>query len=1128
MRCASCGFDNPEEMKFCGECGVSLEYRCPQCGFASPPGFRFCGACGTALSGQPRASQSTPPDAWRHSQETQPALVTPPSAEGPRPAAERRQLTVLFCDLVDSTALATQLDPEELREVVRAYQRVCAEAIQRFEGHIAQYLGDGLLVYFGYPQAHEDDGQRAVRAALGMVQAIARLNDRLGREWGVRLAVRVGIHTGMVVVGEMGSGGRQEQLALVETPNVAARLQDLAAADTIVISAATQRLVQGVFVCEELGAHALKGVATPVRVCRVLREREAKNGVGMAVGGGLTPLLGREQEVGMLLERWAQVKDGYGQVVLLNGEAGIGKSRLVEVVKERVTGERHTRIELRCSPYYQHSALHPMIEALRRLLRWRQEDFAPEKLSKLETALSRHGFWLPNVVPLFAALLALPPPEHYPPLTLGPQGQKHKTLEALLVWLRRETDEHPVLFIVEDLHWVDPSTLEFLSLVVDQAATMRLFALFTYRPIFRPSWAPQAHLTPLSLSRLPRHQAALMIEQVAGGRALPAEVHQQLLTKTDGVPLFVEELTKMVLESGLLRDVGDRYELIGPLPPLAIPATLQDSLMARLDRLATGKLVAQLGATIGRQFAYELLQAVSPLDEATLQQALERLVEAELLYQRGVPPRGTYVFRHALIQEVAYQSLLRSMRQQYHQQIAQALVARFPETVDTQPELVAHHYTEAGLAAQAVPYWQRAGQRAIERSANLEAISHLTKGLDVLKTLPETPQRTQQELTLQLALGTPLVMIRGYEAPEVEQAYARAQELCQQVGDRSQRFSVLVGLRRLYFGRGQLRTAREVAEECLTLAQDLGNPAFLQEAHAMLGTTLVYQGELLSARTHLEQGLALCHAQVGRSLAFSDSTDPEVFCLTQLSWALWMLGYSEQALTRSRQACALAQKLAHPYSLTYALVFASALSMFRREAQRVQEQAEAAIALAHEQGFARWLAVGMGWRGWALAEQGAVQDGLAQLRQAPTVGLSQQPLRLAEVYGKAGQPEQGLRVLTETLAAVSSNGERRFEAELYRLRGELLLMQSAGTRGSRTAQAEVEAETCFRRAIEVARLQQAKAFELRAAMSLSRLWQRQGQRHAARDTLAMVYGWFTEGFDTPDLQEAKALLEALP
>ena len=722
----------------------------------------------------------------------------------------------------------------------------------------------------------------------------------------------------------------------------------------------------------------------------------------------------------------------------------------------------------------------------------------------------------------------MPLPDQYPPPALAPQGQKQKTLEALLEWLLRETEQHPVLFIVEDLHWLDPSTLEFLSLVIDQTVSMRLFALFTYRPIFRPPWAPQAHLTPLNLNRLPRHQAALMIEQVAGGKALPAEVHQQLLTKTDGVPLFVEELTKMVLESGLLREVADRYELIGPLPPLAIPATLQDSLMGRLDRLATGKLVAQLGATIGRQFDYELLQAVSPMDEATLQQALGQLVEAELLYQRGVPTGGTYVFRHALIQETAYLSLLRSMRQQYHQQIALALVAGFPETVDTQPELVAHHYTEAGLAAQAVPYWQRAGQRAIERSANIEAISHLTRGLAVLQTLPETPQRTQQELTLQLALGTPLVMIKGYEAPEVEQAYTRAQELCQQVGDSSQRFSVLVGLRRIYFGRAQLRTAREMAEECLTLAQELNNPAFLQEAHAILGTTLLYQGELLSACTHLEQGLAIRPPQAGRSLPFSDSTDPEVFCLTQLSWALWMLGYPEQALTRSRQACELAQNLSHPYSLTYALVFASALSMFRREAQRVQEQAEAAIAVAREQRFARWLAVGMGWRGWAIAEQGDVQEGLAQLLQAPAVGLSQQPLRLAEVYGKADQPEAGLRVLTETLATVSSNGERRFEAEIYRLQGELLLRQATGPDGSPTAQAEVEAEACFRRAIEVARWQQAKSFELRAALSLSRLWQRQGRHTDSRDLLATVYDWFTEGFDTPDLQEAKTLLEALP
>jgi predicted ATPase len=881
-----------------------------------------------------------------------------------------------------------------------------------------------------------------------------------------------------------------------------------------------------VFAYEDLGAHTLKGVGTPVRLFRVLRELEARNDTDSAVGAGLTPLLGRDQEVGMLLERWSQVKDGHGQVVLLNGEAGIGKSRLVEAVKERVMGELHTPIELRCSPYYQHSALHPMLEVLHRQLRWRQEDSTPARVGKLESMLRRHGFSPPDVVPLFAALLALPLPDHYAPLALSPEGQKQKTLETLIAWLRRETEQYPVLLIVEDLHWLDPSTLEFLSLVVEQTATMRLFALFTYRPIFHPPWAAQAHLTHLHLNRLPRHQAALMIEQVAGGKALPPEVHQQLLTKTDGVPLFVEELTKMVLESGLLRDVGDRYELSGPLPPLAIPATLQDSLMARLDRLATGKLVAQLGATIGRQFDYALLQAVSPLDDATLQQALGQLVESELLSQSEALPGGTYIFRHALIQETAYLSLLRSTRQQYHQQIAMALVAHFPGTVETQPELVAHHYSEAGLAAQALPYWQRAGQRAIERSANLEAISHLTRGLEVLKTLPDTPQRTQQELTLQLALGPPLVMIKGYEAREVEQAYTRAQALCQQVGDRSQRFSVLVGLRRFYFGRGQLRAAREVAEECLALAQDLRNTAFLQEAHAMLGTTLVYEGELLLARTHLEQGLALHPTQPGRSLAFSDSTDPEVFCLTQLSWALWMLGYPEQALARSGQACALAHKLSQPYSLAYALVFASALSMFRREAQRVQEQAEAAIAIARERGFSRWLAVGMGWRGWALAEQGAVHEGLAQLLQAPAVGLSQQPLRLAEVYSKAGQPEAGLRVLSDTLAAVSKNGERRFEAELYRLQGELLLCHAAGT--GDLPPAEAEAESCFRRAIEVARLQHAKSFELRAAMSLSRLWLRQSQPTAARDLLATVYGWFSEGFDTADLQEAKALLEAMP
>jgi tetratricopeptide (TPR) repeat protein len=765
------------------------------------------------------------------------------------------------------------------------------------------------------------------------------------------------------------------------------------------------------------------------------------------------------------------------------------------------------------------------------------------------------------VVPLFAALLALPLPDHYPPLARAPQRQKQETLEALLVWLERETERQPVLFIVEDLHWLDPSTLEFLSLVMNQAATMHLFALLTCRPTFRSPWAPHAHFTHLALSRLPRHQATLMIEQVAGAKVLPAEVHQQLLTRTDGVPLFVEELTKMVLESEWFREwEGRDVGATGPvsptktLPALGIPSTLHDSLMARLDRLATGKVVAQLGAMIGRRFSYELLQAVSPVDEATLQQALGQLVEAELLYQRGLPPQATYLFKHTLIQEAAQQSLLRSTRQQYHQQIAQVLAERFPETVETQPELLAHHYTEAGMAAQSMPYWQRAGQHAIERSANVEAISHLTRGLEVFKTLPHTPERTHQELTLQLALGGPLSMIKGFSAPEVERVYARAQELCQQVGDKSQRFAALGGLWEFYIGQARYHTVRELAEQCFMLAQDLRDSALLQEAHTMLGTTLLYLGELVSARTHLEQGIALYHPPQGRSWAFSRSTDRGVSCLSHTSWVLWMLGYPDQALTRSSEAHALARELSQPYSLAFALAFASALSMFRREAQRVQEQAEAAIALSREQGFTRWLSVGMAWRGWALAEQGAVQEGIAQISQAMAMrrtvtgelGLSQMPLRLAEIYGKAGQIEAGLRVLAEALATVSKNDERRFEAEFHRLKGELLLQRvverdtmrnappktltvtaAERTRITPASFLQAEAETCFRRAIEVAQSQQAKSFELRAVMSLSRLWQRQGKPKAAREMLAMAYGWFTEGFDTPDLQEAIALLEAL-
>ena len=734
----------------------------------------WVGDAGTTPAPASQAPQSTTTQADHQTEQPTPHDL--PAVVPPPPEAERRQLTILFCDLVGSTALSRQLDPEDYRAAVRAYQAACAPVIERFDGHIAQYLGDGLLVYFGYPLAHEDDAQRAVRAGLAMVEAMGALTTRLEQQQGVRLAVRVGIHTGPVVVGEMGAGGRREQLALGETPNIAARLESLAAPNTVVISAALHQLVQGYFVCDDLGAHALKGVDTPFQVYRVLGESGAQSRLDVPSPRGLTPLVGREAEVTLLLDRWAQVKDGLGQVVLLSGEAGIGKSRLVQVLKDHLAGEPHTRLECRCSPYHTNSALYPVIDLWQRVLRFETAEAPADKLHKLEQMLAQYRLPLAETVPLFAALLSLPD-DRYPALALTPQQQKQKTLEALLALLVARAAQEPLLLIVEDLHWVDPSTLEFLSLLVDQGPTARMLTLCTFRPQFTPPWPPRAHIAQLTLTRLPRPQVGRMVTAVAGGKALPAEVVQQIVTKSDGVPLFVEEMTKLVLASGLLREHEDHYALTGPLPPLAIPATLQDALMARLDQLASAKAVAQLGATLGREFTYELLRAVAPMDELELWRGLVQLVQAEVLYQRGALPQATYLFKHALIQEAAYQSLLKSTRQQYHQRIAQVLAAQFPETTATQPELLAQHYTEAGLQAQALPYWHQAGQRAIARSAYAEARQHLTTGLEVLATVPETPARHQHELDLLTALARVLGVTKGQAAPELEPVLTRAAAL---------------------------------------------------------------------------------------------------------------------------------------------------------------------------------------------------------------------------------------------------------------------------------------------------------------------------------------------------------------
>jgi predicted ATPase len=976
--------------------------------------------------------------------------------------------------------------------------------------------------------AHEDDAHRAVRTGLEIIKAIGALNPRLKQDNGITLAVRLGIHTGVVVVGAMGGEGRHEQLALGEVPNIASRLQGQAAPDTIAISAATYGLIQGYFACQELGAQALRGVSQPIAVYRVLQESGAQSRLDVAATRGLTPLVGREQEVGLLIERWEHAKDGQGQVVLLSGEGGIGKSRLVQVLKDHVANEPHTRWECRSSPYFHHTALYPITDFFHRALHWQQDDTPEAKLAALEQQLRQYRLPVAETVPLFAPFLSLTlPEEQYPPLMLSPQRQRQKTLETIVAILVELAERQPVVLILEDLHWVDPTTLEFLTLLIDQAPTASIYTLLTCRPEFQPSWSHKSYLTEVTVHRLSREQITRVATHVAGGKKLPAQVLQQIMEKTDGVPLFVEELTKTVLESSRLQDVDGQYTLTGPLASFTIPATLHDSLMARLDRLVTAKAVAQYAAVIGRHFAYALLQTVSQLDAATLQRELGRLVEAEIVYQRGVPPQATYMFKHALIQDAAYASLLKSTRQHYHQQIAQVLEAQFAETAEIQPELVAHHYTEAGLMEQAVDYWHQAGQRAVERSAHVEVIAHLRRGLGLLQTLPETPQRLQREINMRVALGVSLIVTKGYAASEIGETYTYARQCCAHLDDPHQLFPVLWGLWMYALVRAEYQTAHVLGEQLLALAQQVQDAALLPGAHRAVGATLFFQGAVATAYTHLAQGIALYDPQQHRPQAFLSGEDAGVVCRIHAALALWHLGSPDQGRARHEEALTLAQHIVHPHSLVYALSVAAMFHQLRREGRCVQACTEAAIRLATDQGFPHWMAFGSMLHGWALAHQGRAQEGVEQITQSLRTyrATGAEHLRpywlalLAEAQGILGAREAGLAVFTEALALVDTTGARWYEPELYRLKGDLLLQQHLDN--------QAEAEACFHHAISIAQRQQAKSLELRAATSLARLWHQHGKRQEAYDLLAPVYTWFTEGFDTADLKDAKALLAEL-
>jgi class 3 adenylate cyclase/predicted ATPase len=1056
------------------------------------------------------------------------AIRTPPVA-GPtdrdRPLdsiAERRQLSVMFCDLVGSTELSARLDPEDLGAIIRTYQARVAETVARSGGFIAHYVGDGVLIYFGWPEAREADAERAVRAALAVMAAVSGAPVQ-----GERLHVRIGIATGLVVVGErIGTGDAGEQTAIGETPNRAARLQAIAEPNSVVIDAATRQQIGRLFEFRDMGSFELKGLREPVHAWAVLGESEVQSRFEALRRTDVVDLVGRSEEMALLLRRWEQARAGSGRVVLVTGEPGIGKSRLVAALQDRVHGEPHLRLRCFCSPHHQDSALYPVIAQIEHACGFLRTDSAAERLARLEALMAQSEASAEEIA-LIAAVLSIPIGERYPLPQTSPQKQREKTLVALLAQLQRLARQQPVLMIYEDVHWIDPTSLELLAHTVERVASLPVLLLITARPEFHPPWPEEAHVTMLALNRLNRADAMALVDRVTGSRALPDVALEQILARTDGVPLFVEELTKMLLESGLLIEEHERFVLSGPLPPLAIPATLHDSLLARLDRLSTTREVAQIGAVIGREFSYELLSAVAGPNGPSLEAALAELVRAGLLFSRGVTPEATYTFKHALVQNAAYETLLRSRRQALHARIARVYEERFPEQAELHPELLAHHCTQAGLAGKAIDYWERAGQRALHRSAAREATTHFTKALTLLAGLPEGEQRDRRELTLQLALAGASLMARGWASSDTGDAYTRAQELCRRVGDVPEVAATLTGLFLFRHNRAESALGGEVAEQLLHFAERHEDRADIARlfGHRAVGADLLNRGEFTGALPHLQQVVALYDPAEHRAPVISPY-DPCVACRGFTAWTLLFQGYPDRALSEIGRALAQARTLAHPHTLAFALHVNCLFCQVRGDWAALAERSAELVALAAEQGFSHLLATGTFFRGWAMLAAGEAPDqatlemqrGLsakqatgAQLKVPYYLGL------LAEAHQRRGDLGEARQLLTKALDLVERTGERWYEAELERRMGEV-------HRGEGDTLA---AERRFEKAIAVARRQEAKLWELQAAASFSRLWRDQGRIADAGTVLARVYNRFTEGFDTDPLRHAKALLDEL-
>ena len=1018
--------------------------------------------------------------------------------------AERRQLTIMFVDLVGSTELSTRLDPEDASAVMRAYQNAVAGEITRVEGHIAKYLGDGVLAYFGYPRAHEDEAERAVRAALALTHAVGELKTAADES----LAARVGIATGLVVVGELiGEGSSEEQTVVGETPNLAARLQALAEPGAVVISLSTQRLVDGLFEFADLGAHNLKGFAEPITAFTVEGERVLASRFEARSAAAMLPMVGRDQELALLLDRWSLAKEGEGQGILLVGEAGIGKSRIIRAFLDSLDGEPYTRIRYQCSPYHSESALWPVIQQLNHAAQIAASDANDTRLDKLEVLLNRAGGH--EAAPLIADLMGLAGKGRYGELDVSPQVKRARTLDALIAQLLALAADQPVLMVMEDAHWIDPTTLELIQQCLDRIAVESVLILLTSRPDRQPQLMTHPHITRLTLNRLARAGAEAIVARLAGDR-LPDETIGTIVARTDGVPLFVEELTKAVLETP---------------SETTIPVSLHDTLMTRLDRISQVKEIAQTAACIGREFSYELLAAVANQPTSQLDSCLDQLIVSELIFRRGTPPVATYSFKHALVQEAAYQSLLKSKRQQVHAEIAHCLEDALDQATSVQPEVLAHHHNSAGQIQQAIHYWYEAGRRAAERSANSEAIVHLTNALAALKGMPSSTNVKRQELRLLMAIGPPQIAAQSFASPDVEATYSRAQEICRELGEKEFLLGILQALRIVSMVRLDLASSLEHATELLSLAENSGHIEGRAEGHRAVAITLTWMGRFMDARRHFGDAIDLYSQSSQVRMSERPDGDPSLVARPYAGLVCWVLGYPAQAASMQSEALKLAEAADHPFSLAQTIGITILKNVLARESSLALEFGRTLKSLCQRYGFPHWLAVADFAIGWAQAELQGVTNGMDDMQRgialATNTGESILRLwcnvRIVDVCIRQGETDLAMEFAGFVAADVKAAGVDFHTAEITRLQAELLMLQGA--------EPPVRAESLLDEAMATARHQGAKSLELRAATSFARLQARQGKREAARDTLAPIYDWFTEGFDAPDLIDAKLLVD---